>query len=342
MYRKLALTLLVFLALGLLLTQMLNAWGSAGLSAGGAGEGVVRVAVQPGVFVTPFFLAQDQGYFRTEGLNVRVEWLLSGAEVNEALLSAAVDIAYQGITPAIIAASRDPGLRIIAISDLSNGGEGIVVRQGAGIRTLQDLRDKKVGVVLGSTAHRFLSEVLKSAGLEAGKDVAIHDMSVEDQMAAFRAGKIDAVAIWEPWKARALAAGGRALIDDSQAVVRTYDVIVARGEFLNKHPDLVEKFLRAHFRGVDLKNEEPEKAAEIVARYLDWEPSEVQETFKMFIHPGLEQQLAEDFFGEPTVKARKDIAQDINFLAGAGLIAAGDTPEVENLVDTSFLEKLGR
>ena len=304
----------------------------------GAAPQRVIVGIQPGVFVTPYFIADDEGYFEKNGIQVQQELFQDGAGVQEALIGGHIDVGYLGASPAIVGAAHDPNIVIVAIDDLSNGGEGIVVRNDAGIETPADLRGKKIGVAFGSTTHRFLYEVLGKAGLDPRKDVKLYDMEVADQIAALQTGDIDAVANWEPWKSRAVAAGGHVLVDDSTAEVRTYDVIAARKDWAEAHPDALQAFLKAHFQGAELKASNPERAAELVAQHLDLKPAEILTTFAMFAHPTLAQEMSPEFFGQPDVKARADIGFDVRFLHEQGLIDS--EPDLNTLVVTDYLAAL--
>jgi aliphatic sulfonates family ABC transporter substrate-binding protein len=296
---------------------------------------LVRVGIQPGVFVSPYFIAKDQGFFDLKKIEIKESSFLSGAAMNEGMLSGNIDLGYLGATPAIVAASKDPRVAIIAICDLSDGGEGILVRNDSNIKTPADLRGKKVAVAKGSTVHRFLYEVLANAGLNPDKDVSIYDMSVEDQVTAIQTKNVDAVANWEPWMTKAEAAGAHRLIDDSKAVVRTYDVVYINTDFAKKNPDAVRAFLAGHMKGAQLKNQSPDAAAKIVAKVLPLKPEEILLTFKLFNHPDLQAQLTQDFFGAPKEKARADIGYDVDFLFKQGLIK--QKPDLKTLVDTQYI-----
>ncbi len=335
MFRKLGLP-----ALALALVLSLAAATVAGCAPKPAPKTLVRVGIQPGVFVTPYFIAKDQGFFDSKVIEIKEASFLSGGAMNEGMLSGNIDIGYLGATPAIVAASRDPRVAIIAICDLSDGGEGILVQKDSKINTPADLRGKKIAVAKGSTVHRFLYEVLKNAGLDPDKDVSIYDMSVEDQVTALQTKNVDAVANWEPWMTKAEKAGGRRLIDDSKAVVRTYDVVYVNSDFAKKHPEAVKAFLAGHMKGAEFKNTKTDEAAKIVAKVLPLTPDEILTTFKLFIHPDLKAQLTPEFFGAPKEKARADIGYDVDFLFKQGLIKS--QPDLGKLVDTQYILGLSK
>lgn len=308
-----------------------------GGGAGGKGDVTVRVGTQPGVFVAPYFIASERGLF-PPGLKIKETSFLSGPDMVSALVAGQLDVGYLGGSPAILAASRNRDIVIVGIDDLSNGGEGIVVQPDEGIRTLADLRGKTIGVALGSTTHRFLIEQLRQAGLDPSKDVDIRDMTTDDQLAAFQAHQVDAVVNWEPWKGKAVAAGGIELVNDAKATIRTYDVIVANRKFAAAHPDALARFLLAHYQGAAFRQQHPDEAADLVIKHVDVARDEVLKTFALYEHPDLDQVLSPDYLGggqEGT--AYKSIVYDVGFLAEQGVIET--RPDAGRLIDTEWLQQ---
>jgi len=322
-----------FMAAGLLLAL------TAGCSLGCSlfpGSARLRLGTQPGIYIAPYLIAQEQGYFDGARVTIKETSFPTTAAAIDALASGAVDAAYLGATPAIIAASEDSGLVIIAICDRSDGGEGIVARYGAGIAAPADLKGKRVAVAKGSNAHRFLLEVLAGAGLAPDRDVTLLDMTAEDQVAALQAESVDAVATWEPYLTKACATGGSVLVDDAHAALPTYHVIVARRAYVKRRPAAVQAFLAGHFRGAAFKASDPPVAAAIVAGCLSMSLNDVEATLRLFTHPDVNLELGPDFLGPPGEKAKNDIGRLAAFLAEQGLIAAA--PDV--LVDSSIVKAL--
>ena len=111
-----------------------------------------------------------------------------------------------------------------------------------GVKTLADLKGKKVGVTFASSAHLLVLNLLDQAGLKADKDVTVLNVPAPEMPAAFQSGQIDAAAAWTPqFNAISAMPGARVLADDTQfSLYRDYgvtpgpDVLVARRAFLEK------------------------------------------------------------------------------------------------------------
>ncbi|MEZ5323140.1 MAG: ABC transporter substrate-binding protein [Microthrixaceae bacterium] len=185
----------------------------------------------------------------------------AGPEVVQALFADAVDIAYVGANPAVTAyvRSRSGGgaLRIVAGS--TSGGAALVVRSG--IERPADLRGAVLATPqLGNTQDVALRVWLRSQRLHTDSDradsVRIVPQSNADTFAAFRSGRIDGAWVAEPWVARLVEEGGAKVLVDEASLWRggrfTSAVVVARTEFLRRHPDAVAAVLRAHLGALRL------------------------------------------------------------------------------------------
>ncbi|MBO2452739.1 ABC transporter substrate-binding protein [Actinomadura barringtoniae] len=149
------------------------------------------------------------------GVKYKVNWAMftSGPPILEAINAGAVDFGYVGNTPPIFSAAARSNIRIVGAFDISLAGQAILVPKGSTLRTAADLKGKKIAVAKGSSAHGHLLSVLKKNGLSLN-DVQPQYLQPSDSLAAFSAGKIDALAIWEPYTAQVEAqTGGRILLD---------------------------------------------------------------------------------------------------------------------------------
>ncbi len=121
------------------------------------------------------------------------------------LLEGRVDAATNSETQALIRSVERPDLRIVMT--VSECAYRIVARRAAGIGALADLRGKKIGTPLNTSAHYYLVKALRRAGV-AESDVTVVAMAVPDMAKAIARGDVDAVSGWEPAAHDAIAALG--------------------------------------------------------------------------------------------------------------------------------------
>lgn len=152
--------------------------------------------------VDPAKVAQADGAY--EGaLNRKIDWRKfdSGADVNAAIASGSIDIGYVGSSPLAAAASNKLSIETFFIATLIGDAEALVVRNGAGIKSPQDLVGKTVAVPFVSTAHYSLLAALKHWGIEPGS-VKIINARPPEIAAAWARGDIDAAYVWDLHSAR--------------------------------------------------------------------------------------------------------------------------------------------
>jgi NitT/TauT family transport system substrate-binding protein len=131
------------------------------------------------------------------------------------LVSGGADAATNAETQALLRSVASPNLRIVLT--VAECVYRIVARRSAGITRVSDLKGKRVGTSLNTSAQYFLARMARTAGL-AESDVTAVAVPLEDMPAALKRGDVDAIAIWEPQahnSERALGADGVVFQDRS-------------------------------------------------------------------------------------------------------------------------------
>src|SRR5579871_5394763 len=174
----------------------------------------------------------------------------AGPSLIEALLAGEVDVAYVGPGPALNAQSRTHGQGIRVIAGAAANGVVIVAREGSEIKTLEDLKGKKLatpqqGNTQDIAARHYLQSVLKQSDLSN-----VIPITNAEQVGMMTRGQIDAAWAPEPWgtllvsQAKAhIVAEEKDLWPEKEFVLT---VVVTTPEFLSAHSDVVEKLLEVH------------------------------------------------------------------------------------------------
>lgn len=132
-------------------------------------ETVLRIAAQPYPLYTPVYVAYRLGYLDEElnAVGAKYEWksFKSGPLVNEAVAAGEADLGFMADLPAIIAKST--GLPIEVVSNVAYGEKGIAVlaKADSPIKSVADLKGKKVAYATGSYAQHLLALLLSKEGL---------------------------------------------------------------------------------------------------------------------------------------------------------------------------------
>jgi NitT/TauT family transport system substrate-binding protein len=228
--------------------------GAALLSGVASGQERPRVVLfsQQQVQTTAFEMAQEQGYFAEEGIEVVFRYFASGTTAFQAFRAGAGDIVFSGDVPAIRNWSEaEHAYRVIAPVERNAKGYALVVR--ADIRTPADLKGKRIATRVGSSGSHFIWAYLRKNGMTE-RDVTIVNLDGPAAVAALDRGDIDGFFFWAPYPQRALELLGTRVhvLANADAVVSGYyTVLSARWEWIRRNPLTVEKFLRASMRGQD-------------------------------------------------------------------------------------------
>jgi len=195
-----------------------------------------------------FFVAQAQGYFAQEGLDVKEVDFSGPGDTLPPLLSGHVDIALTTLyNLALLAARGEAQARAIYLLDTSNGADAVVAAPS--IRRVADLAGKNVGVTVGDVNQLLLRKALDAAGVREDQ-VHIVNMNADDAGAALLAHRIDAAVTWEPWVSRARSAGNNVIFSSADTPDLILDAVVVTRATAQARGAALTRFLRALDRGV--------------------------------------------------------------------------------------------
>jgi sulfonate transport system substrate-binding protein len=128
----------------------------------------------------------------------------SGPPQIEAATAGKIDFAITGNSPPIFGAASNAKVKVVSAYDGGGNGDQIVVHADSPIRSIADLRGKRVAVGKGSSAHGHILGQLDKAGLSTS-DVTLVFLQPADALSAFTQRQADAWAIWDPYTAQTAA-----------------------------------------------------------------------------------------------------------------------------------------
>lgn len=242
----------------------------------------------------PFWLAQEKGFFADEGVDVEIVTLEDTAQRKAAMIKG--DIDGIGDTVDLLVLARDEKVPSVAVMevDVSNGADGILVAEG--IRSIQDLKGKRVAVQRNFVSEAFLDYVLQKNNM-LPTDVQKIDTEAGAAGAAFVSGNVDVAVTFEPWlsKAQERKGGGKVLVSSADEPGVIVDILTINENYLVENPEVVKKIMRAWFKAIDYWKENPQEANTIMARYYDVPPEEFADVISGLIWPSYEENIA--YFG---------------------------------------------
>src|SRR4051794_35209773 len=220
--------------------------GAAGLWTKGAQaeEKVLRIGYQKyGTLV----LLKEKGTLEPalQKLGYSVTWteFPGGPQLLEALNVGAIDFGTTGEAPPIFAQAAGAPLVYVGYEPPAPKGEAILVPKDSPLKSVADLKGRKVALNKGSNVHYLLVRALEQAGLTP-KDIQPVYLPPADARAAFEQGSVDAWVIWDPFFAAAAAATGARILADGENLVSNHQFFLAERGFAAGNPKVVDTVLQ--------------------------------------------------------------------------------------------------
>jgi sulfonate transport system substrate-binding protein len=179
-------------------------------------------------------------------LGYTVSWteFPSGPPLLEALNVGAIDFGVAGEAPPIFAQAAGAPLVYLANDPPAPRGEAILVPKESPLRSVADLRGKKIVLNKGSNVHYLLVRALEQAGLKY-TDIQPVFLAPADALAAFTRGAVDAWVIWDPYEAVAEASTGARILADGTGLVTNYQFYFSSKKFLAENAQAADVVLEA-------------------------------------------------------------------------------------------------
>jgi NitT/TauT family transport system substrate-binding protein len=197
----------------------------------------------PGWF--PWQVAQDKELFDRHKVNVSTKWFDNYNDSIAALNDNKIDANSQTLADTISSVAKGEDLVVVLTNDNSTGNDKIVIDQK--IKSIKDLKGKKVAAEEGTVDHFLLVQALQRAGMSI-KDVQFVPMETSKAADAFVAGKVDAAAVFAPFTTTALKrTGSRELFSSKDFPGSISDHLVFQRKFVNEHPEKVQAIVNSWF-----------------------------------------------------------------------------------------------
>jgi NitT/TauT family transport system substrate-binding protein len=250
---------------------------------------------------TPIYVAQNEGYFTKNGLNVTINYYASGQAAVQGLLNNQVDIAGTTEYPIVACAFNGNPVSIIATMDKDQAFY-LTGRKDLGIKNISDLKGKTIGLPQGTIGEFYLGRLLELNGLTMS-DVTIVNTSMTSAAGAIENGKVDAVVVSQPYSYDILQQLGTNGIQwSAQNGQSAFDNLAANNDWITGNPKTVVEFLKALNQAEDFIVKNP-AAAEATQQTL------LNNTDDSFLTQGWPQQQFSLSLDESMIAAMEDEAR---------------------------------
>lgn len=235
----------------------------------------ITVGVIPVADFAPVYIAQEEGFFAAEGLNVETKVMQNAAAIAPSVINGQLQFGTAAVPPFIAAAQK--GLPLVAVANAASNTSAadedpsaLVVNPGSGITRPRDLEGRTVAVnALSSIVHLTAAASIERDGGDPSKATFVA-MPFPDMVTALDRGVVDAASLVEPFQAKAVGAGAKVIANTYSSALNqdgTFALVFTAGPFAQKNPETVQAFTRAVDKASRLAAKDPGKVGEVLEKY---------------------------------------------------------------------------
>ncbi|MFB6328296.1 ABC transporter [Pantoea deleyi] len=202
--------------------------------------------------------------FRKQGIAVHWIEFPAGPQMLEGLNIGSIDLAATGDAPPTFAQAAQADLVYLAHSPANPKTEAIVVPADSPVKSVADLKGKRVALNKGSDVNYLLVTALEKAGLTY-KDITPVYLPPADARAAFQRGAVDAWVIWDPYYAEVETNAHARLISNAEGLVPHYTFYLASRKFAERYPAIASKVVDELGTLSTWANQHQDEAAKIMS-----------------------------------------------------------------------------
>lgn len=279
----------------------------------------INIGVMPDVESIPFIIAEKNGYFAREGVQVNIEHFKSAQDRDSALQSGKLDGVITDIVAVVFANEGGFDLRMIAKND---GNIELLAGPGSGIKSAEEIKGKDIGLSTNTIMEYSLDKMLADAQLAPADINKVAVPQLPTRLEMLQGGKIDAAILPEPLAGLAVK-NGALVLNSTDRMAHKAGAIAFTGKSLKENPEAIKAVFRAYNDGVAYLVREP------VASYADF----IIET--QGFPPDIKDSLQLPQYSRAELPDEKIVAQVVQWMQAKKLIKG--SYEYNDLVDQTVL-----
>jgi NitT/TauT family transport system substrate-binding protein len=222
---------------------------------------MIGVGGKPLLYYLPLTIAERQGYFKAEGLDVEILDFPGGARALQALLGGSVDVVSGAYEHTISQQAKGQNIEALVLQGKNAGIVlGVPKAKAAGYKSAADLKGMKIGVTApGSSTNMFVNNLLAKQGLKPDSVSIIGVGATAGAVAIMKKGELDAIANLDPVITQLESDGSIAAVVDTRTAKGMQDVyggayaagsIYVPADFAKKYPNTAQAVVNAMVRAL--------------------------------------------------------------------------------------------
>lgn len=299
-----------------------------------AAKNPVKVGVIVYPDLGPMYIAKEKDFFKKQGVNAEIV-MLSLENMIPALQSGEVQMLATTVDMVPVIADAGIDAKEIFATSTSYGADGVVATSN--VKSVTDLKGKKVYLYQGFPSHLFFRYLMEKNGLNKG-DIELVNLNAEEVGSSFVAGKIDAGVTWEPWLSKATERkNGKVLLTTKDEPYIMVDTFMARTDAIQNRRKDIKKVMKAYFEAADWWMANRDEGDEIIAKNFNLAKTDFSPMVETIKLTGLKENI--DLFDATKENNVIDLSKKAaKYYLEDGIIK--NEVNVENYIDSSLVKEL--
>lgn len=237
----------------------------------------INMGIEPWIGYGPWYVAQDQGCFKQQGLNVKIVNFATDAQREAAFVGGKTDVSNMPTHTALLFEQKGVDAKAILAEDVSLTADSVLAKPP--ISSISQLKGKKVAYEQGTTSDILIHYALAANGMSE-KDIHVVPVNASDAGSALIAGRVDAAVTYEPYVTTALHQGAKRIYAAAADPGLVSDVLVAHGSLVKDNPGALIALAKCWGKAIDYYNSHTAQAQQIIAKGVGAKPEDLATSFK--------------------------------------------------------------
>jgi len=214
---------------------------------------LMRIGVLPITDVVPFYVAEQQGYFLKQGLNIELVPASSAAERDQMMLTEQIDGQVNDLVATVLFNAKSPRIKVVRIALAASSKSAnfwILTPKDSAIKSAQDLKGKEIAISQNSVIEYVTQRMLEREGLAPADIKTTSVPAIPTRLQLVQQNQVAAATLPDPFASLAILQGAHIVVDDTKYPEYSMSVITLRTDVLAKRANDVKQFLAAYDQAI--------------------------------------------------------------------------------------------
>ena len=214
---------------------------------------LMRIGVLPITDVVPFYVAEQQGYFLKQGLNIELVPASSAAERDQMMLTEQIDGQVNDLVATVLFNAKSPRIKVVRIALAASSKSAnfwILTPKDSAIKSARDLKGKEIAISQNSVIEYVTQRMLEREGLAPADIKTTSVPAIPTRLQLVQQNQVAAATLPDPFASLAILQGAHIVVDDTKYPEYSMSVITFRTDVLARRANDVKRFLAAYDQAI--------------------------------------------------------------------------------------------